>query len=465
MTNTVDLEVGRPSRDEILAAVAVSAVTVFVAGVAFRNARLQLAEVKPFLPIFVTMVVLCEGLTGYLLMQRARLAGTPFYGILSGAYIFAAFVAAAQLPTFPGVFSSDGLLGAGTQSAVWLWTFWHSGYPLLILLAAVGQQLHSRRAQKPFANLLRMLPWVGGVAAAIVVPLCIWGTGALPTLIQGGTYANLVHTLGMPVIGANVVALAGYLALTKLRRSVDIWVTVALVVSLADSTLTLHGGARYTLGWYAARLLSVVSSTILLSMLIANITRLYHAIIAANRQLEKQALIDSLTQVANRQAFDSRWEVERRRAEREEASLSILMIDIDHFKQVNDAYGHGRGDACLMAVASILSQVVSKRPADFVARYGGEEFVALLPNTELTGARDVAERIRLAVEQAALPSPSAGGVVTVSIGLSTYTPTQHSSVGSSRRRTGAPLAADVLAQADKALYDAKRSGRNAVAAR
>ncbi|MBR7551648.1 hypothetical protein KC220_24215, partial [Mycobacterium tuberculosis] len=74
------------------------------------------------------------------------------------------------------------------------------------------------------------------------MPICIWGTEYLPALIQGGTYVNLVRILGVPVIGSNVIALAGYLALTRLRRSVDVWVTVALAVGLADSLLTLHGG-------------------------------------------------------------------------------------------------------------------------------------------------------------------------------------------------------------------------------
>ncbi|MDF6809582.1 MASE4 domain-containing protein, partial [Escherichia coli] len=133
--------------------------------------------------------------------------------------------------------------------------------------------------------------------------------------------------LGVPVIGSNVIALAGYLALTRLRRSVDVWVTVALAVGLADSLLTLHGGARYTLGWYAARLLSVVSSAVVLSMLIADITRLYRALMAANHRLERQSLLDGLTQVGNRQAFDRCWAAESKRARRTGQPLSVLMVD------------------------------------------------------------------------------------------------------------------------------------------
>ncbi|MEE2978900.1 MAG: sensor domain-containing diguanylate cyclase [Pseudomonadota bacterium] len=459
MTEAVQLEGGRPSRTEILAAALISAMIVAVAAIAFRHAQRTLPEVKPFLPMFLTVVVLCEGLTGYLLFQRARLARTPFYGALAGAYFFAAAIAIAQLPTFPGVFSADGLLGAGPQSAVWLWTFWHSGYPVLLLLAALGRYCHEHsRASPQLTQVLRALPWLGPISAAVVVPICIWGTKYLPALIQGGTYVNLVRILGVPVIGSNVVALAGYLALTRLRRSVDVWVTVALAVGLADSLLTLHGGARYTLGWYAARLLSVVSSAVVLSMLIADITRLYRALMAANHRLERQSLLDGLTQVGNRQAFDRCWAAEWKRARRTGLPLSVLMIDIDHFKQINDTYGHGRGDACLVEVADILSRVAGKRPTDLVARYGGEEFVVLLADTERSRAQVIAEQVRRAVEQAALPAPSVHGVVTVSIGVAAYAPS------TDRTPVTDPIS-DVLMQADMALYDAKRAGRNAVVVR
>ncbi|CAJ0785226.1 sensor domain-containing diguanylate cyclase [Ralstonia chuxiongensis] len=466
MTEIVQMEGITPSRPELFTAAAVSVAIVALAAAAFSAARLQWPEVKPFLPIFLTTVVLFEGLTGYLLLQRARLTGVPFYGALAGAYVFAAAGAAAQLPTFPGVFSEEGLLGAGSQTAVWLWTFWHSGYPLLVLLAGLSRALYAHAPlQTPLAAAVRFLRWVGPVAAAIVVPLSIWGTSVLPPLIQGGAYANLVHILGVPVIGANAAALLGYVVLTRLRRSVDVWVCVALVASLADAVLTLHGGARYTLGWYSARLLSVLSSGVVLSMLIAEITRLYRALITANKRLEKQALIDGLTQIANRQAFDARWDKEWRRAARDGTPLSVLMIDIDHFKRINDTFGHGRGDAYLVAVASILSGVAIQRGSDFVARYGGEEFVVLLPNTERAGAQQVAERVRSDVEGAALPAPSAGGVVTISIGLATYIPTEYDVAGQTFQGTAARVTAEVLARADMALYDAKRAGRNAVAIR
>ena len=89
------------------------------------------------------------------------------------------------------------------------------------------------------------------------------------------------------------------------------------------------------------------------------------------------------------------------------STASLVLLDIDHFKQINDTYGHGRGDACLVEVANILSRVAGKRPTDLVARYGGEEFVVLLADTERSRAKVIAEQVRRAVEQAALPAPSA----------------------------------------------------------
>ncbi len=466
MRETAKLEAKRPSQREWWSAAVLVAVIAATAGTAYARADVALAEVKPFLPMFLTMVVLSDGLTAYLLLQRARIGDDFFSGTLASAYLFSAMIAAAQLPSFPGLFSATGLFGAGPQTAVWLWTFWHSGYPLLVLFAllvARGSDQGARRMRASPARWTALLRWVGPVLAALIVTVSLRGSELLPPLIQGGAYSGLVHFLGVPVIGANIVGLTGYVVVTRLRRPIDLWVAVALVASLADAVLTLHGGARYTLGWYMARVLSVVSSAVVLCMLIADITRLYEALIRANGELEKQASVDGLTKLGNRQAFEERWEIERRRSAREQTPLSVLMIDIDHFKQINDSYGHARGDACLVEIASVLAGCARRQTGDFIARYGGEEFVALLPNTTSSGAQHVAELIRQAVETAALPAaPLIGGVVTVSIGHATHAGCQPAPTPPKREYVG-DTAAAILNLADQALYEAKRGGRNRVA--
>ena len=124
---------------------------------------------------------------------------------------------------------------------------------------------------------------------------------------------------------------------------------------------------------------------------------LYKKLEIANKKLEKLAVIDGLTRIANRRKFDDYIASEWLRSVREQAPLSLILCDIDHFKLYNDTYGHQRGDACLKQVSQAISKVV-KRPADLVARYGGEELAVILPNTTAEGARQLAYKICLQIQ-------------------------------------------------------------------
>jgi diguanylate cyclase (GGDEF)-like protein len=166
---------------------------------------------------------------------------------------------------------------------------------------------------------------------------------------------------------------------------------------------------------------------------------------AESERLEALSQVDGLTGVANRRAFDAALERECGRARREGGALALAMIDIDHFKRLNDRFGHPEGDAALRAVAMAL-QGCARRGTDMIARYGGEEFAAILPGLNLVDAATQAERMRAAVEALGREAPV--GVVTVSLGVS---------CGSD--------AGALLIAADKALYDAKESGRNRVGLR
>ena len=124
--------------------------------------------------------------------------------------------------------------------------------------------------------------------------------------------------------------------------------------------------------------------------------------VRTSRQLRLLALQDGLTGVANRRQFEGWLDAEVRRAQRRQVLLALLMVDVDHFKQFNDAFGHPEGDACLRAVANAVASLAS-RPGDLVARYGGEEFAVLLADTALTGAMEVGEALRVAVLALGLP--------------------------------------------------------------
>jgi len=169
---------------------------------------------------------------------------------------------------------------------------------------------------------------------------------------------------------------------------------------------------------------------------------------AANAKLERLANIDGLTGIANRRSFDASLARCWRQGLREPGPLSLLLLDIDHFKLFNDSRGHQAGDECLRQIARTVEQT-ARRPEDHVARYGGEEFVVILPDTDAAGATAVAERIRATIAALMIPHPLSGaGFVTASIGVATYRPRgdQHPEI--------------MLALADEALYEAKLAGRN-----
>ena len=170
---------------------------------------------------------------------------------------------------------------------------------------------------------------------------------------------------------------------------------------------------------------------------------------ARNQLLAQQSATDGLTGLANRRRLDNALATEWQRAARNSASLSLLMLDIDHFKHYNDHYGHLAGDECLRRVAERLSQCVS-RAGELVARYGGEEFVILLPGADVVHAAETAQRCLDRVRQAALPhlaSPT-DAQVTVSLGVACARP-------DARQPPSALLQA-----ADLALYRAKTGGRS-----
>lgn len=169
---------------------------------------------------------------------------------------------------------------------------------------------------------------------------------------------------------------------------------------------------------------------------------------ALEAELRRLAGTDQLTGVSNRMGYDKSADHEVKRAERYDHPLTVLVADIDHFKVVNDTFGHAGGDAALVDFARVMCETL-RRPVDHIARIGGEEFVALLPETDMQGAIAAAKRIRAAVEASVTEHDGAEIRFTVSIGVSRWQPGE------------ADISA-VVQRADKALYRAKERGRNQV---
>jgi len=170
-------------------------------------------------------------------------------------------------------------------------------------------------------------------------------------------------------------------------------------------------------------------------------------VIPSRAELEMQATHDGLTHLLNRHALEPRLKDEFQRAQRYHQPLSVLMLDIDHFKRVNDTYGHLGGDACLIKLSAMLRE--NARKQDIVARFGGEEFVLVLPHSEAEPAAMLAERIRGKMENMRIAHDGQDICCTISIGIATIT---------------AHIADEkmLLDLADQALYEAKESGRNRV---
>lgn len=162
-----------------------------------------------------------------------------------------------------------------------------------------------------------------------------------------------------------------------------------------------------------------------------------------NTRLEQLSTADPLTGLKNRRAFETSLTLETALAPHYRQPLSLLLLDVDHFKRINDSFGHTVGDAVLIQIAQFLRQ--NARESDLVARYGGEEFAMLLPSTDQAGALEAGERLRLCVEEGTRHEIAA----TISVGVATFVP-------------GTPINRSLLVLADHALYASKRRGRNRV---
>ena len=174
-------------------------------------------------------------------------------------------------------------------------------------------------------------------------------------------------------------------------------------------------------------------------------------LIALQKKLEELSYKDSVTEIANRRMFNTILEREWADAQRNQMPLSMILLDIDYFKQFNDHYGHILGDECLKQVALFLSKAAT-RPRDFLARFGGEEFVLVLPETEAEAARKIAERCKDFIADAKIPHIKSyiGNTLTLSLGVATITP----------GRTDESIA--FIREVDRRLYQAKQQGRNMI---
>lgn len=264
-------------------------------------------------------------------------------------------------------------------------------------------------------------------------------SAALATVVA----ASMLDTgFGYGVAGLVVLILIGpYMAID----SNDLLKTNVLLVALLFPVVVAVSPTHFdTLGTAVFVLLAVAVSTLLGSVLESSHRRAF----ALELELHSDARTDALTGLANRRAMDERGRVELKLAKRTGTMASVVLCDLDHFKNINDRYGHEAGDAALTKVATVLKSAL--RETDALGRWGGEEFIAVLPATHAAGAREVAERMRTAI--AAITFPGLPEGATISLGVATS------------QQIDDPIDEwDLLMkEADRRLYRAKHDGRNRV---
>ncbi|MEM5425358.1 GGDEF domain-containing protein [Paraburkholderia sp. BR14263] len=456
------LLIGPATRRQALFASICAFAILLTLALAAPRARDALPGIAPFMPMCALAVFTTSSIAAFLLGARFAATRVAMLAALGGAYAFTAIAVALQLLMFPGVFARTGLLGALPNSAAWMWVFWHAGFPALVIVAEL---VRKRLPAPPFAReRLDARGWLliaGPAALAALLGVLVTHVdlaspfhdvaNAAPAPSPVSAIAN--NLAGLVICALNLIAIALVLLKGRLRLVLDLWIVVALLASLVDAALNTLSIERFTVGWYVARVFSMFAPGVLVCVLVWEVTALYRQLAEEHATLIRASARDALTRVYNRSYFDEQFREAFERAARSGQPLSLVMLDVDHFKHYNDAFGHLHGDACLGAVASALAATLASTrhaPGGFVARYGGEEFALVLPDTGANEAAALAERARAAVEQLGIPSPSAGGLVTVSAGCAT----RDAIVASS------PNA--LIEAADAALYAAKHAGRNRV---
>lgn len=331
---------------------------------------------------------------------------------------------------------------------------------LAFFVIATARYVVSRRYKQAVQQHTEAKRWaryytIGATAAGIS-----WGVGSLliiqdvPLMYQMAILF-LVYGIGsaaVPLLGMHSPAMIGFQI--PLLAPATLWAILSLnEISLLISYIMLLylSGIRISREQVEDSLDKSLSLQFENELLVASLNETNKQLTNVNQELNRLSSVDSLTGIPNRRYYEEQLVKEWRRAFREGTCLSLIVVDIDSFKDFNDNLGHSAGDKCLYEVAQLMQNNLN-RPADFIARYGGEEFVILLPRTSARGALTLANHLRDSLHKAALPHPfsNIATYITASFGVSSIIPADD-------------VATEALFRnADRALYDAKSQGRDRV---
>jgi diguanylate cyclase (GGDEF)-like protein len=432
--------------------VVLAAAALFLIGLPF--ARVQLPTVWAFIPIYESWLVLLDLITAVLLFGQYAILRSRALLVLGSGYLFTATITVMHAVTFPGLFTPSGLLG-GSETTSWLYASWKFGFVCFLLAYALlkdEKPVIRGRIRRARVDVMIAAGLVLLAVCALTV-LASFSTSFLPTLTTGDVFSPASHRVSVIgwIIGVIMIGVLWF----RLRSVLDLWVLVAGCVTALEVALasSLNSG-RFDLGWYLGRAYGLAAMSFVLLMLLLENNRLYARLAESRGELRRLAVIDPLTRVANRRAFDDAIDEEWRRAVRNNATIALLLVDVDRFKTFNDVYGHVTGDHCLRMVADTLAVNV-RRAGEMVARYGGEEFAILLPGADLAKASELGRRLLAAVRMLEVTPSADRPHITISVGVASMSPA----------READPIdqgATALVKAADRALYAAKANGRNQV---
>jgi diguanylate cyclase (GGDEF)-like protein len=412
-----------------------------------------LAASYPIFAIVIALSISAVSITALLFWAQSRVTSSVPLTVLALGYELTAIVMIPYLMFYRCLWPQLGeWISADSQSSGWLWVEWHGLFICTVIayyIARGSQTIAPERDAESFKRLQRRFLWSGAAFLAMTVPPLIWIDG-LPRLSVNGTLTPLFTVVSfMMSLGAAAAIVLAYRT-SRLRSVLDLWLAVACLSVFADVTLQ-HFARQFTVGWYASRVSILIAASAVLWVLLNQTANIYAQLAVTAERLRNESLTDVLTGLANRRSFDQRFAEMLRDCARETRPLALLLVDVDHFKVYNDAFGHQAGDDCLRAIGALLLNNAT-RARDLVARIGGEEMAVIMPEVDLAGALVVAERMRAAIHAAQIRQGAGAKhpVVTVSVGVTATSDPAKITVE------------DMVRGADRALYRAKDMGRNRV---
>lgn len=422
---------------------------VFVTMFLLPLAQVPWPRIPSFLPIYQTAVIGTYLITAYLMYGHYQATRSEALLHLSAGCLYTAAVLIIQFLSFPGAFIEGRMLLGGAQTTIWLWFFWHAGPAVGILIFAWSE---FRRPGYRTTNHKQSVRQTGIVlvsalaaTAAMVTVFHDW----LPVLDINGNFSRITSSGIAPALQVLLALSLIFLwKASRFRNVLHVWLGITLVALLCDNSITMAGESRLSLGWYVGRLSALISSSVMMVVYLKEINRSHQQsmrtvdkLATSYAQLEviaDAARLDSLTKLPSREMFMEQAELLRAESVATENGFATLFIDLDGFKAINDRFGHEHGDIVLMRVAETLKTAL--RANDIAGRLGGDEFVVCL-----SGPKEVALALATKISERIVDKiGKIGEGIGASIGISTC---------------NTDMAA-ALQQADEAMYEAKKLGKN-----